>query len=37
MRQYTLRVQADVGTDINQKALAQAVGRTPDENSGGGY
>jgi peptidyl-prolyl cis-trans isomerase D len=35
LNQYVARVQNDLGTDINQKALAQATGRTPDENGGG--
>jgi peptidyl-prolyl cis-trans isomerase D len=31
LSQYITRLESDVGTDINQKALAQAVGRTSEE------
>jgi peptidyl-prolyl cis-trans isomerase D len=34
LSQYVARLENDIGTDINQKALAQAVGRTGEE---GGY
>ncbi len=34
LSQYVTRLENDVGTDINQKALAQAVGRAAEE---GGY
>jgi peptidyl-prolyl cis-trans isomerase D len=36
INQYVIRVQNDVGFDINEKALAQATGRAADE-SGAGY
>ncbi len=32
LSQYVTRLESDVGTDINQKALAQAVGRAPEES-----
>jgi peptidyl-prolyl cis-trans isomerase D len=32
LSQYVTRLENDVGTDVNQKALAQAVGRTADES-----
>jgi peptidyl-prolyl cis-trans isomerase D len=32
LSQYVTRLESDVGTDINQKALAQAVGRAADES-----
>jgi peptidyl-prolyl cis-trans isomerase D len=35
--QYLARVEKDIGTDINQRALAQATGQTPDESGGAGY
>jgi peptidyl-prolyl cis-trans isomerase D len=34
LSQYVIRLENDIGTDINQKALAQAVGRAAEE---GGY
>jgi peptidyl-prolyl cis-trans isomerase D len=34
LSQYVTRLENDVGTDINQKALAQAVGRTPSDQAG---
>jgi peptidyl-prolyl cis-trans isomerase D len=35
LSQYVTRLENDVGTDINQKALAQAVGRAPSDDQGG--
>jgi peptidyl-prolyl cis-trans isomerase D len=37
-RQYMARLEKDIGVDINQKAVAQVVGRsgTVDDDSGGG-
>jgi peptidyl-prolyl cis-trans isomerase D len=32
LSQYVTRLESDVGTDINQKALAQAVGRAAEES-----
>src|SRR5262249_34987572 len=32
LSQYVTRLESDVGTDVNQKALAQATGRTADES-----
>lgn len=32
LSQYVVRLESDIGTDINQKALAQAVGRTADDS-----
>jgi peptidyl-prolyl cis-trans isomerase D len=34
LSQYVARLESDVGTDINQKALAQAVGRAPSDQGG---
>jgi peptidyl-prolyl cis-trans isomerase D len=32
LSQYVTRLESDLGTDINQKALAQAVGRAAEES-----
>jgi peptidyl-prolyl cis-trans isomerase D len=32
LNQYVTRLENDIGTDINQNALAQAVGRAPDQS-----
>jgi peptidyl-prolyl cis-trans isomerase D len=34
LNQYVTRLESDIGTDINQKALAQAVGRAADDSGG---
>jgi peptidyl-prolyl cis-trans isomerase D len=34
LNQYVTRVESDIGTDINQRALAQAVGRAADDSGG---
>lgn len=34
LNQYVARLESDIGTDINQKALAQAVGRAADDSGG---
>jgi hypothetical protein len=31
LTQYVTRLENDIGTDINRNALAQAVGRAPDQ------
>jgi peptidyl-prolyl cis-trans isomerase D len=37
LSQYVTRLENDIGTDINQKALAQAVGRAPSDQGQGGF
>jgi len=32
LSQYVARLESDIGTDINQNALAQAVGRAPNQS-----
>ncbi len=32
LSQYVARLESDIGTDINQNAIAQAVGRAPNES-----
>jgi peptidyl-prolyl cis-trans isomerase D len=37
LSQYVARLEHDVGTDVNQNALAQAVGRAPDQTDQSGF
>jgi hypothetical protein len=32
LSQYVARLEADIGTDVNQNAIAQAVGRAPSQS-----